>query len=200
MKSQVVFGYDIPEHQYIAKEALNVWEGVDPEIKNYVRSSNPSDEQIACKSELELELGYSTGDDVLTGAAEEDNFTGVDFTTIPIFCAPQNCSGYEGLNGYFEHFWEPDDPFANGYNCGFVGGGYNKGLGKNTLEVLQALPLSSLILPPGAAEYFDSAYRLAQYYWDWKVIPYYTGKKPDSNTIPVDKGKTYYENELKLKK
>lgn len=73
-----------PVHQYITKNATEVWPLISYEIKNH--AENPINKSI--ESSILSKIYYSSGKDIITGSGEED---------VPIIEA-------------FQHFWESDNP------------------------------------------------------------------------------------------
>jgi hypothetical protein len=113
------------------------------------------------------------GDGIISGSKEEDEERN-GFPDIPGVggqCGDplqrlERCEPFEpllpySLNGYLEHFWDPDQPLADAFNCGASPGGYNRGL----QDVVGVEPAND--------EHFDGSYRVAQYYWDHLILPYY---------------------------
>ncbi|HLC01405.1 MAG TPA: hypothetical protein VJK02_00080, partial [Anaerolineales bacterium] len=116
------------------------------------------------------QAGYDNGDDITVGSKEEDEERKLSQVLWFENCTGQSRDpdGVPGLNGFLEHFWEPDDPHADGYNCRSpIGGGYNKGLTDRS------------VLLPDNGQYYDSSYRVAQYYWDHLAIPLYLAGSKD---------------------
>ena len=153
-----VYPYDIPTHKEIVAEAAKIWPETPQEIKDHLTDENKLDGR--CKAD------YDLGDDIFVGSGEEDNENNF------LFCRgtlSEHTDTNEGLNGFLEHFWNPDFPKKapsgleqRPYNCLVAGGLYNLGL-PNFLEDFF----------PSCGENFDSNYRLAQDLWDNKVIPFY---------------------------
>lgn len=180
---KVCFSHDIrvPIHQYIALEAREVWERTPDELKQHMHTDFNSNLDEIC------EVSYGIGDDIITGSAEEDIVAApleligdIDEFDVQFGCLPK-CDD-EG--GYFKHFWDPDLPSVSGYKCNTIGGGYNSGLvldSTNTDVLFQFL-----------CGNYDSAYRLAQDYWDRLVIPYYTGKTKNGQPHLINKDRAYY--------
>jgi hypothetical protein len=132
-------------HQHITKEAVKVW--INQEAQDEFQSY--STRSVTDPVDAVGMVTYDPArDDLISGSAEEDQER---------LLVKETCNG-DGLNGFFEHFWDPDEPWEGGYNCGSIGGWYNAGLPKVFI---------------GQEGHYDSAYRLAQYYWDQKVIPFY---------------------------
>jgi hypothetical protein len=152
----------VPAHQHLTDEALMVWKNAPQEFYNYATKS------IYARLDLSGYANYDVGyDDLVTGSGDED------YVTTFLLPFGEYCSG-DALNGFFEHFWNPDltrtyvDNIAlGGFNCATLGEGYNGGLPD--------------VFSPNKTDngrHFDSAYRLAQYLWDQKVIPlYHNGDK-----------------------
>ena len=168
---KIAFGYDTgagidganisegkPVHQYITRQAINILdnENAKLEFNTYSQradadSIDPAGAVIYSPVNRYFMWGTVKADDLISGAAEED--------AVKLFAdVYENCSG-DALNGFFEHFWDPDDPWIGGFNCNTIGGAYNAGLPKKFLF---------------QSGHYDSAYRLAQYYWDRKAIPLYS--------------------------
>jgi hypothetical protein len=176
-------------HQYITQQAASIWNTTEI-LQHILRNNVYAPIELPCQSlnniNISIGAGYNQGDDILVGSGEEDQEINTLYTLTeqlgciyPIgylppyreFCPGEN----EGLNGFFEHFWDPDYPKSGGYNCGTIGGGYNEGLS------------SGLKQNDG---HFDSSYRLAQWYWDQKVIPLYLSGKKEGNEEKVNEA--YY--------
>lgn len=99
----IVEGYKIdPDkevHQYIAKEAVDIWKVITYEIKNH---SNNTIDTILDGSFAPDSSVYDIGDDIITGSAEQDRV----YSTMIV--ANTN------------HFWNPDNPQNGDYNDGLV--------------------------------------------------------------------------------
>ena len=159
-----------PVHQYIAWEAGKALQEIQEELKDHLLLDEARDTVIyqrlspACNVPSGLIL-YN----IISGSGDEDN------QINPLYCdlldRNEFCDG-ERLNGWYEHFWDPDRPSYEGFNCNQedLAGGYNRGL----RNILPGEPVEKT----KGEKYWDSNYRLAQYYWDQKVIgPYRSGKK-----------------------
>lgn len=81
-----------PVHQHLAKEALDIWPLIPYEIRDHATNSINK----PLKYSFLLPIGYSFGDDIITGSAEED---------IPPWESTM-------------HFWESDSPQNGNYNDG----------------------------------------------------------------------------------
>ena len=150
--------YEIPAHKQIVLEAAEIWTEMPQEIFDHLSGEN--------KVDFRCLANYDLGDDIYVASAEED------LEDNMIFCRTlsEHTDTNEGLNGFLEHFWNPDYPYTTrdgflqrGYNCRAGSGFYNLGLGDE-------IPSS---LGPACGSHFDSNYRLAQDLWDNKVIPFY---------------------------
>ena len=99
----------VPVHQYITSEAANIWSDPEGEIRS--RASNlllftnkENREDNNCYA------GYDDRDDILTGSKEEDEEPNLIYADCGgCGLLTENCA-YPALNGFIEHFWEPDDP------------------------------------------------------------------------------------------
>jgi len=158
-----------PVHQYITRQAINVLDNANAisEFKKYSQRADSDSIDIAGSVKYSSVNYYLykpwpiliKADDLISGAAEEDS--------VKLFVNPyENCDG-EALNGFFEHFWDPDVPWAGGFNCGSIGGGYNFGLP----DILNGACKEGKDNSYNGLYYYDSAYRLAQYYWDKYITP-----------------------------
>jgi hypothetical protein len=155
-----------PVHQYIAWESGNAWKQIPAEMRQYLFLDKDRDNVIY---QLLSPMCYAPGGsivyNIITGSGDEDQVRN-PIRTINYFggCADrkeeENCTGF-GLNGFVEHFWNPDKPKSDGFNCGQTGGWYNEGLRDTVLS------------EPHNDEHWDSNYRLAQFYWDHLVLPLY---------------------------
>jgi hypothetical protein len=74
-------------------------------------------------------------------------------------------------NGFFEHFWDPDQPNVGG------AAEYDQGFSDPTVNDGERLP---------------SSYRKAQAIWDTRVICGYTGRDRHGTICSVDKNEAYY--------
>lgn len=182
-----------PVHQKLTKEAIKFWNDAPPEAKNEFLLYSSRD--IYGKTDpvglVDFDavnsgyLGKIKADDLISGSTEEDNVKSpADFNEL--------CSG-DGLNGFFEHFWDPDIPWQVGFNCNSGDGLiYNFGLPKvKELNVnILYTPNSYLTIyyDPGVRTY-DSAYRLAKFIWDDKILP---NKAAYQSGDPVVKREMYY--------
>jgi hypothetical protein len=159
--------YSAPVHQYITQQAAEIW--TTPEILDHINRNTISD-----SLDLQCHANFDSSDDILIGSGEEDKekneLTCLHklFPPYAEYCPSKN----EGLNGYFEHFWDPDFPRVGNFNCG-TGGKYNKGI--SSIKV---------------AGHFDSSYRLAQWYWNRKIMPLYIEGKKAGNKSKVNEA--YY--------
>jgi len=187
-----VLPYDIKPHQRITLQAAEVWLDIPQEISVHLSGDNRPDR--TCHA------NYDVGDDVFVGSAEEDeekNPFSCPFNPderllqdIGRFVRAERCTINEGRNGFFEHFWNPDEPNVGGYNCDPTDGvHYNQGL----IIDLSGFGFGIFAVQDPPLGHYDSAYRLAQDYWDDKVLCHYTGHSPDSGTTcPVDRDQAYY--------
>ena len=159
--------YGINAHKQIVVESAKIWQEIPQEILERLGGENRIDWR--CSAD------YDLGDDIYIGSAEEDNVNN------GVFCRgtfSEHTESNEGLNGFLEHFWDPDFPSMTplgfeqrGYNCNDDGKLYNLGL----LDRIDFLPS----LEPECGDHFDSNYNLAQDYWENKVIPYYRQGRKD---------------------
>jgi hypothetical protein len=157
-----------PVHQKITKEAGNVWTDLPNEIRAFLQ--NPISSNIHRLCEARYELGF----DMVSASADEDQEWGVPPITY--------CSGNILIpfgpplgNGFFEHFFDPDQPNFGG------SGAYNKGLS----DVSDPLGIFT-------GKQFWSSYRKAEEFWNKRVICYYTGRDKQGNTCTIDKNQAYY--------
>lgn len=157
---------ETPVHQYIAWEAGNAWKQIPDEMRQYLFLDEDRDNIIY---QLLSPMCYAPGGsivyNIITGSGDEDQVRNpIRTINYSVGCADikeeENCTGF-GLNGFVEHFWDPDKPKSDGFNCGQMGGWYNEGL--------RDIALSQ----PNNEEHWDSNYRLAQFYWDHLVLPLY---------------------------
>jgi outer membrane protein assembly factor BamB len=170
-------------HQRITKKALEVWNDCPPEIKNHAQA--PIDAFLPLPCMVSPWPGYDNEHDIIIGSGEEDREKNpfCNFGTDPVLrCGGDN----EGRNGFMEHFWDPDQLYGNNYNCEIGETRYNKGLFIDDALVIDFPPTQ-----------YDSAYRLAQDYWDGKVIRFYReGKelKRNGNDVEGDRkiNEAYY--------
>jgi hypothetical protein len=98
----------IPVHQYITKEAIAVWEEAPPEAVQEINSY--ASKSVFARLDYAGFADYDRGyDDIITGSGDEDYVT--------TFYLPfgEYCTG-DALNGFFEHFWNPDGPHVGEYN------------------------------------------------------------------------------------
>jgi|GEM_PF-3038551 len=197
---RIAFGYDTgagsdgcnivegkPVHQHITKEAIKVW-GDAPqaailEFKEFSRrdltdridkAGNVNYNERNRRAIDCLSLGTTKADDLISGAAEEDSVK--LFADVKEKCQDED----EGLNGFFEHFWDPDIPHAGGYDCGSIGGWYNFGLPYPEYWAGLYFSDSYSELYFNYAKTFhtyDSAYRLAEYYFEKATNLYKAGDK-----------------------
>lgn len=153
-----------PVHQKISKEAGNVWRELPDEIRSYLQDPISANVHKLC------EARYEAGFDIVSASADEDQEWWISCNSPfgPYF-APRYS------NGFFEHFWDPDEPNFGGSSA------YDKGLS----DVSE--PLGIFI-----GMQFASSYNKAQEFWNKKVICYYTGRDNKGNTCPVDKPQAYY--------
>ena len=155
------YPYDIPVHKRIVVEAAKIWLDTPQEIRDHLSGENKLD--LICSAD------YDVGDDIFVGSGEEDNESSMAYFFLPQCPDSEHIATNEGRNGVLEHFWNPDFPKLTpsgldqrGYNCKPEKGLYNLGL-----------PDLSPVVTPACGDHFDSAYQLAQDYWDNKVIPFY---------------------------
>ncbi len=95
-----------PVHQYLTREAADVWEGLPAEIRSHLSNSIYHDVDLPCSAHYDPDF-----DDIVTGSADEDQ------ESYPYVCD----SRPRYTNGFLEHFWDPDRPDFGGP------GGYDKG-------------------------------------------------------------------------
>src|SRR3989338_2881385 len=68
------YGHEIVTHQHIAREAIDVWEDVPQELKDYASKENIGRyENVSAKCIFKNSCAdYDEGDDIIVGSAEED--------------------------------------------------------------------------------------------------------------------------------
>ncbi len=106
-----------PAHQYLANESQRLWKTIPSEMKNHL--SNDISNELYLPDELCI-LGscvsydgreegcYDSGDDIITGSAEED------------YCKIDGALGGDSpIPALFRnHYWNPDDPDFSQYDTG----------------------------------------------------------------------------------
>src|SRR3972149_6327817 len=92
------YGHEIVTHQHIAREAIDVWEDVPQELKDYASKENIGRyENVSAKCIFKNSCAdYDEGDDIIVGSAEEDATKITD-----------RKNNIETLS-VSEHFWNPD--------------------------------------------------------------------------------------------
>jgi len=147
-----------PVHQAITRDAGEIFNNLPSEIFSYLQSSIYTNIHRICDAH------YEKGYDIVLGSGDEDKEW---FLSVCQLVGP----GPRYTNGFFEHFWDPDEPNFNGK------GAYDKGF--SNPSILNGYQ-------------FASSYNKAQELWNKKVICYYIGHDNKGNACPIDKPQAYY--------